>query len=86
MPLTDADVAATASARALLTVDLPVVTVNVIGALPALELVVASSVVVDHIDLDACSRLAAGVWFMFMPSFSLNQTGFRLRTPASLIQ
>ncbi|KAK3132308.1 hypothetical protein QOZ80_6AG0519330 [Eleusine coracana subsp. coracana] len=56
LPLTDADSAAAASARALLTVDLPAVTAAVIGALPALELVVASSAGVDHIDLAACRR------------------------------
>ncbi|RLM74131.1 glyoxylate/hydroxypyruvate reductase HPR3 isoform X1 [Panicum miliaceum] len=45
-----------ASARALLTIELPLVTVDLIDALPALELVVASSVSVDHIDLAACRR------------------------------
>ena len=45
--------AAAASARALLTIDLPAVTADLIDALPALELVVASSV---GVDLAACRR------------------------------
>lgn len=48
--------AAKASARALLTIDLPAVSSDVIAMLPALELVVASSVGVDHVDLAACRR------------------------------
>jgi hypothetical protein len=38
----------------LLTVELPAVTADIIDALPALELVVASSVGVDHIGLAVC--------------------------------
>ncbi|KAL6885560.1 hypothetical protein ACP4OV_010339 [Aristida adscensionis] len=56
LPVAGADAAAAASARALLTVDLPAVTASLIAELPALELVVASSVGVDHIDLAACRR------------------------------
>ncbi|WVZ83169.1 hypothetical protein U9M48_030342 [Paspalum notatum var. saurae] len=56
VPVADADAATAASARALLTVDLPAVTSDVIDALPALELVVASSAGVDHVDLAACRR------------------------------
>nr|CAB3486364.1 unnamed protein product [Digitaria exilis] len=56
LPLAEASTASTATARALLTVDLPAVTADTIAALPALELVVASSVGVDHIDLAACRR------------------------------
>ncbi|GJN28898.1 hypothetical protein PR202_gb17071 [Eleusine coracana subsp. coracana] len=56
LPLTDADPTAATSARALLMVDLPAVTAAFIGALPALELVVASSAGIDHIDLAACRR------------------------------
>ncbi|XP_039771381.1 glyoxylate/hydroxypyruvate reductase HPR3-like isoform X2 [Panicum virgatum] len=55
-PPAGADAAAAASARALLTIDLPAVTADLIDALPALELVVASSVGVDHVDLAACRR------------------------------
>lgn len=54
LPAADADVDTAASARALLTVDLPAVTAELIGTLPALEIVLASSVGVDHIDLAAC--------------------------------
>ena len=53
LPAAGADAAAAASARALLTIDLPA---DLIDALPALELVVASSVGVDHVDLAACRR------------------------------
>jgi hydroxypyruvate reductase 2 len=56
VPAVCADVATSASARVLLTMDLPAVTANLIDALPALELVVATSVGVDHIDLAACRR------------------------------
>jgi len=56
LPAAGADAAAAASARALLTIDLPAVTADLIDALPALELVVASSVGVDHVDLAACRR------------------------------
>nr|CAB3480628.1 unnamed protein product [Digitaria exilis] len=56
LPLASADASTAATARTLLTVDLPAVTSDTIAALPALELVVASSVGVDHIDLAACRR------------------------------
>ncbi|CAN6247868.1 unnamed protein product [Urochloa humidicola] len=56
LPVAGADAATAATARALITVDLPPVTVDLLDALPALELVVASSVGVDHIDLAACRR------------------------------
>ncbi|RLM66289.1 Glyoxylate reductase [Panicum miliaceum] len=55
LPAAGADAAAAASARALLTIDLPLVTADLIDALPALELMVASSVGVDHVDLAAGS-------------------------------
>ncbi|CAO2034334.1 unnamed protein product [Urochloa humidicola] len=50
----DADEAAAAEARVLLVPGLKVVTAELIDRLPALELVVATSVGVDHVDLDAC--------------------------------
>ncbi|OEL19440.1 Glyoxylate/hydroxypyruvate reductase HPR3 [Dichanthelium oligosanthes] len=56
LPVVRADAATVAWARALLTVDLPAVTADLIDALPALELVVASSAGLDHIDLAACRR------------------------------
>ena len=56
LPAAGADAAAAASARALLTIDLPAVTADLIDALAALEMVVASSVGVDHVDLAACRR------------------------------
>ncbi|KAL6650231.1 hypothetical protein ACP70R_009156 [Stipagrostis hirtigluma subsp. patula] len=56
LPVAGADAAIAATARALLTVDLPAVTADLVAALPALELVVTSSVGVDHVDLAACRR------------------------------
>ncbi|CAL5036076.1 unnamed protein product [Urochloa decumbens] len=53
--------AAAAEARVLLVPGLKVVTAELIGRLPALELVVATSVGVDHIDLDACRRRGLAV-------------------------
>ena len=61
LPAAAAAEAAAASARALLTVDLPAVTAAQIDALPALELVVASSAGVDHINLGACRRRGIAV-------------------------
>ncbi|CAL5034070.1 unnamed protein product [Urochloa decumbens] len=52
----DAGEAAAAEARVLLVPGLKVVTAELIGRLPALELVVATSVGVDHVDLEACRR------------------------------
>lgn len=52
----EADTAAASEARVLLVPGLKVVTAELIGRLPALELVVATSVGLDHIDLDACRR------------------------------
>ncbi|KAF7013180.1 unnamed protein product [Triticum aestivum] len=56
LPLADVDADTAASARALLTVELPAVSAELMGALPKLELVLASSVGVDHVDLAACRR------------------------------
>ncbi|KAL5213690.1 hypothetical protein ABZP36_002842 [Zizania latifolia] len=56
LPAASANEAAAASARALLTIELPAVTAAQIDALPALQIVVASSADVDHIDLAACRR------------------------------
>ncbi|RCV32508.1 hypothetical protein SETIT_7G008700v2 [Setaria italica] len=57
----DADAAAAAEARVLLVPGLKVVTAELIDRLPALELVVATSVGVDHVDLDACRRRGLAV-------------------------
>ncbi|XP_045088406.1 glyoxylate/hydroxypyruvate reductase HPR3 [Aegilops tauschii subsp. strangulata] len=61
LPLADVDADTAASARALLTVELPAVTAELMGALPKLELVLASSVGVDHVDLAACRRRGIAV-------------------------
>lgn len=59
--LADADAAAAAEARALLVAGLAPVTAQHLGALPALELVVCTSVGVDHVDLDSCRRRGLSV-------------------------
>ncbi|XP_044963941.1 glyoxylate/hydroxypyruvate reductase HPR3-like isoform X1 [Hordeum vulgare subsp. vulgare] len=61
LPLADVDADTAASALALLTVQLPAVTAELMGALPKLELVLTSSVGVDHVDLAACRRRGIGV-------------------------
>ncbi|XBI97905.1 hypothetical protein VPH35_018204 [Triticum aestivum] len=61
LPLADVDADTAASVRALLTVELPAVTAELMGALPKLELVLASSVGVDHVDLAACRRRGIAV-------------------------
>ncbi|XP_037482910.1 glyoxylate/hydroxypyruvate reductase HPR3-like [Triticum dicoccoides] len=61
LPLADVDADTAASARALLTVELPAVTAELMGALSKLELVLASSVGVDHVDLAACRRRGIAV-------------------------
>ncbi|CAN6247869.1 unnamed protein product [Urochloa humidicola] len=57
----DADEVTAAEARVLLVPGLKVVTAELIDRLPALELVVATSVGVDHVDLDACRRRGLAV-------------------------
>ncbi|KQJ81656.1 glyoxylate/hydroxypyruvate reductase HPR3 [Brachypodium distachyon] len=52
----DADPAAAAEARVLLVPRLAPVTAQLLGGLPALELVAATTVGVDHVDLEACRR------------------------------
>ncbi|PUZ46066.1 hypothetical protein GQ55_7G017800 [Panicum hallii var. hallii] len=59
--LEDADEATAAEARVLLVPGLKEVTAELIGRLPALELVVATSVGLDHVDLDACRRRGLAV-------------------------
>jgi len=57
----DADEATAGEARVLLVPGLKEVTAELIGRLPALELVVATSVGLDHVDLDACRRRGLAV-------------------------
>lgn len=57
----DADAAAAAEARVLLVPGLARVTAELLGSLPALELVAATSVGVDHVDLDTCRRRGLAV-------------------------
>ncbi|KAL6885559.1 hypothetical protein ACP4OV_010338 [Aristida adscensionis] len=57
----DADAATAAAARALLVAGLGQVTAEAIEGLPALELVAAISVGVDHVDLAACRRRGIAV-------------------------
>lgn len=57
----DADEATAGEARVLLVPGLKDVTAELIGRLPALELVVATSVGLDHVDLDACRRRGLAV-------------------------
>ncbi|KAJ1257070.1 hypothetical protein BS78_06G007300 [Paspalum vaginatum] len=57
----DADAATAAEARVLLVPGLKTVTAELIDALPALELVAATSAGVDHVDLGACRRRGLAV-------------------------
>lgn len=58
---TDADAATAAEARVLFVPGLKAVTAELIDRLPALELVAAISVGLDHVDLDACRRRGVAV-------------------------
>lgn len=57
----DADAATAAEARVLLVPGLVAVTAELVDRLPALELVAATSVGLDHVDLRACRRRGLAV-------------------------
>ncbi|XP_062184808.1 glyoxylate/hydroxypyruvate reductase HPR3-like [Phragmites australis] len=57
----DADAATAAEAKVLLVPGLKTVPAELLDRLPALELVAATSVGVDHVDLDACRRRGLAV-------------------------